>query len=89
MDHRRFRRLRRPPQVANLERFERMRAVDVDDGVELIGDYGIEVVTLPLVLRPIDDADRPFQALDRWYVLLQEEESFDARLIERLLEASP
>src|SRR3954452_13582944 len=35
--------------------------VDVDDGIELAGDYRHEVVTLQLRFRQVDDADRALQ----------------------------
>jgi hypothetical protein len=35
-----------------------MRLVEVDDGVELVSQAGIEVVGDTLGLRPVDDADR-------------------------------
>ena len=38
-----------------------MRLVDVDDGVELVRDPGVEVVRDALGLGPVDDTDRPFE----------------------------
>jgi hypothetical protein len=36
--------------------------VDVDDGIELVGEPSLEVVALELGLRPVDDADGPLEA---------------------------
>src|SRR5438128_12497212 len=45
------------PDLRTLERFHGAGAVDVDDGVELGGEPRLEVVRVPLRLRPVDDAD--------------------------------
>src|SRR3712207_7651054 len=41
-----------------LERHQRARPIDVDDGVELLRQPGREVVAGALGLGPVDDADR-------------------------------
>ena len=38
-----------------------MRAVEVDDRVELVGEPGVEVVALALGLGPVDHADRALE----------------------------
>jgi len=45
-----------------LERLDRSGLVDVDDGIELVGETRSEVVVLPLGVRALDDADGPLQA---------------------------
>src|SRR5205814_3066865 len=54
--------LARLPQRVSLKRFERTRLVQVNDGVELLRQACIEVVTLSLRLRQIDDADGALKA---------------------------
>jgi hypothetical protein len=49
------------PAGAPLQRLQGARFVEVYDGVKLAGDPGPEVVASALGLRPIDDADGPFQ----------------------------
>src|SRR3990167_3249784 len=39
------------------ERFDRVGFVEPDEGIELIGQHGLEVVALQLGQRPVDDAD--------------------------------
>jgi hypothetical protein len=41
-----------------LEQFGRVGGVDMDDGVELLGRAGIEIVALAFRLRQVDHADR-------------------------------
>src|SRR4051812_38345698 len=43
------------------KRIDAASDVDVDDGIELTGDYRHEVVTLRLRFRQVDDADRALQ----------------------------
>src|SRR4051812_856835 len=50
--------LARLPPARALQRLERMRLVDVYDGVELVGDPRVEVVRDALGLGAGDDADR-------------------------------
>src|SRR5207248_8457883 len=45
-----------------LERLQRPGFVNVDDGVELVGETCSEEVALPLRVRAVDDADGPLQA---------------------------
>src|SRR5262245_29845470 len=50
------------PSGRAFQRFERARLVEVDHRVELVGEPGVEVVTQPLRLGPVDDADRALEA---------------------------
>jgi hypothetical protein len=60
---RRHRSLSRSPQLpcGALQRLEGASFVEVDHGVELVGNPRAEVVALPLGLRSVDDVDGPFQ----------------------------
>src|SRR5205085_1074337 len=53
--------LGRVPARAGIERLERAAAVDVDQGIELACDPGVEVVALALGAGPVDDADRALE----------------------------
>lgn len=50
------------PRARRFERFQCPRPVDVDDGVEVIGGPGMEVMALPFGIGSVDDADRPGQS---------------------------
>src|SRR3954470_1003973 len=84
----------RCPDLRTLERLHGARAVDVDDGVELGGESRLEVVRVPLRLRPVDDADGPLQ--HRLAQLAQgltglaqgQEEARQRHFVEKLLDAS-
>ena len=56
-----FRRLAAFPLRSAFERFDGPRFVDVDHGIELLRDACVEIMALPLGLRPVNDPDRPFK----------------------------
>jgi hypothetical protein len=57
----RFRRLAGIPAGGSVERLDRARPIQVDQGVELTRKMRLEVVAQPLGFRSVDNADRPFQ----------------------------
>src|SRR5207237_1430227 len=84
-----FRRLARRVRLAPVERLDRAGAIEVDEGVELLGRPRLEVVAQSLGLRPVDDADRPLQARrgerggERAIAAHRQGEAGDARLVEQ------
>ena len=56
-----FRNLAAFPEAGALQWLDSARRVVVEDGVELLGDDGFEIVAEPLGLRSIDNTDRPLQ----------------------------
>src|SRR3954453_9934473 len=88
-----LRRLAAVPHRCRLQRFERTRLIEVQDRIELRGQAGGEVVADALRLRPVDDADRPFEArlAHESAALLpaqRQQEARDARLVEERLDAA-
>jgi len=54
-----FGRLSCIPKRVSLKRFQRLRLVKVNDGIELIREACVKIVALPFGLRQIDDTDCP------------------------------
>src|SRR5918992_4192351 len=57
----RLRQLSLLPLARALERLHGLRLVDMDHGVELLGERRVEVVREALGLGPVDDADRALE----------------------------
>src|ERR687898_2770020 len=74
------------PFARCLEGLERPRLVDMDDGIELIGEPGLEVVREAVRLGPVDDPDRALEpfSLDPGRL---EQEMRRPGLVEQLLPA--
>ena len=66
------------PEVRDVQRLQRTRLVEVHDRVE--------VVTLTLILRPVDDADRTREALGQGDVVTVEQERAEIGTMEQIFE---
>src|SRR5688500_7692626 len=86
--------LARLPVRLAFERLDRPRLVEVEHGVELLGEARVEVMAQPLGLRAVDDADgalqpRPCQEVARRSLLAEvEHEALDTGLVEQSLVAA-